>query len=130
MLAFPCNQFGKQEPGSPGEIAEFAARYGAKFWMGAKCNVAFSALRLTGRRPTTLIRLTVCPRHQSAIRVKRRFGLCFNLRKVTICSLSLTERASMCLRKAMLNIIAMWHAGVPLNASADAQKGTDLCSPV
>ena len=37
--AFPCNQFGKQEPGSASDIAKFAAGYGVKFWMGAKCNV-------------------------------------------------------------------------------------------
>lgn len=31
ILAFPCNQFGKQEPGTSDEIKEFASRYGATF---------------------------------------------------------------------------------------------------
>ena len=32
MLAFPSNEFGKQEPGTPAEIREFVQKtYGAKF---------------------------------------------------------------------------------------------------
>jgi phospholipid-hydroperoxide glutathione peroxidase len=31
VLAFPCNQFGKQEKGSPAEIRAFADGYKAKF---------------------------------------------------------------------------------------------------
>ena len=30
MLAFPCNQFGGQEPGSPEEILKFVERFGAR----------------------------------------------------------------------------------------------------
>ncbi|KAI5930886.1 Phospholipid hydroperoxide glutathione peroxidase [Manis javanica] len=36
ILAFPCNQFGKQEPGSNAEIKEFAAGYNVKFDMYSK----------------------------------------------------------------------------------------------
>uniref|UniRef100_A0A8C8UF71 Glutathione peroxidase n=1 Tax=Peromyscus maniculatus bairdii TaxID=230844 RepID=A0A8C8UF71_PERMB len=36
ILAFPCNQFGKQEPGSNQEIKEFAAGYNVKFDMYSK----------------------------------------------------------------------------------------------
>ncbi|KAL4829193.1 hypothetical protein H8958_022028 [Nasalis larvatus] len=36
ILAFPCNQFGKQEPGSNEEIKEFAAGYNVKFDMFSK----------------------------------------------------------------------------------------------
>ncbi|KAK2086835.1 Phospholipid hydroperoxide glutathione peroxidase, mitochondrial [Saguinus oedipus] len=36
ILAFPCNQFGKQEPGSNQEIKEFAAGYNVKFDMFSK----------------------------------------------------------------------------------------------
>lgn len=40
VLGFPCNQFGKQEPGSEAEIAEFCkATYGVKFPMFAKIEV-------------------------------------------------------------------------------------------
>jgi glutathione peroxidase len=40
VLAFPCNQFGAQEPGSDAEILEFAkSRYGANFPMFAKIDV-------------------------------------------------------------------------------------------
>ena len=40
VLGFPCNQFGKQEPGSEAEIAEFCkATYGVKFPMFAKVEV-------------------------------------------------------------------------------------------
>ena len=31
VLAFPSNEFGGQEPGSPAEIKAFAGKYGAKF---------------------------------------------------------------------------------------------------
>ncbi|MCA9687951.1 MAG: hypothetical protein KC457_37680, partial [Myxococcales bacterium] len=39
-LAFPCNQFGNQEPGSNAEILEFArSKYGVSFPMHAKIDV-------------------------------------------------------------------------------------------
>jgi len=40
VLAFPCNQFGAQEPGSNQEILEFArSKYDASFPMFAKIEV-------------------------------------------------------------------------------------------
>lgn len=40
MLAFPCNQFGAQEPGSDAEILEFAtSTYGVTFPMFSKVEV-------------------------------------------------------------------------------------------
>ena len=40
VLAFPCNQFGKQEPGSDQEILEFASStYGIEFPIFAKVEV-------------------------------------------------------------------------------------------
>ena len=40
VLAFPCNQFGKQEPGTPEEIQEFCSKnYGVEFDMFAKIDV-------------------------------------------------------------------------------------------
>ena len=40
ILGFPCNQFGKQEPGSPTEIAEFCSvNYGVTFPMFEKIDV-------------------------------------------------------------------------------------------
>lgn len=40
ILGFPCNQFGKQEPGSEGEISEFCQlNYGVSFPMFAKVDV-------------------------------------------------------------------------------------------
>ena len=40
VLGFPCNQFGHQEPGNEGEIAEFCERnYGVTFPMFAKVDV-------------------------------------------------------------------------------------------
>ncbi len=40
MLAFPCNQFGQQEPGSDAEILEFAtSKYDATFPMFSKIEV-------------------------------------------------------------------------------------------
>jgi len=40
VLAFPCNQFGKQEPGTNEEILEFAqSKYDATFPMFAKIEV-------------------------------------------------------------------------------------------
>ena len=39
VLAFPCNQFGAQESGSPEEIRAFADNYGATFPMFAKVDV-------------------------------------------------------------------------------------------
>lgn len=40
MLGFPCNQFGRQEPGSAAEIREFcSAKYGVSFPMMAKIDV-------------------------------------------------------------------------------------------
>jgi len=39
ILAFPCNQFGNQEPGSNAEIKEFASNYGAEYDLFAKIDV-------------------------------------------------------------------------------------------
>lgn len=39
ILAFPCNQFGNQEPDSNAQIAEFAEERGVKFQMMAKVDV-------------------------------------------------------------------------------------------
>lgn len=39
MLAFPCNQFGGQEPGTPDEIKEFAKNKGATYRLFAKIDV-------------------------------------------------------------------------------------------
>ena len=39
ILAFPCNQFGQQEPGTADEIQQFAARKGVQFQMMAKIDV-------------------------------------------------------------------------------------------
>jgi len=39
ILAFPCNQFGKQEPGSNAEIQEFAKGKGATFPVLGKLEV-------------------------------------------------------------------------------------------
>lgn len=39
ILAFPCNQFGGQEPGSEGEIKEFVKQYDVKFDMFSKIKV-------------------------------------------------------------------------------------------
>jgi len=39
ILAFPCNQFGRQEPGSAREIRAFADGYGVAFDMFAKVDV-------------------------------------------------------------------------------------------
>ncbi|CAG0891392.1 unnamed protein product [Darwinula stevensoni] len=39
ILAFPCNQFGGQEPGTNAEIKEFAAKYGVEFDMFEKIKV-------------------------------------------------------------------------------------------
>lgn len=40
MLAFPCNQFGAQEPGTDEEILEFArSKYGVDFPMFSKVEV-------------------------------------------------------------------------------------------
>jgi glutathione peroxidase-family protein len=39
VLAFPSNQFGKQEPGSPEEIRSFVQGFNVSFQMFAKCDV-------------------------------------------------------------------------------------------
>ena len=39
ILAFPCNQFGGQEPGTDAEIKEFARGYHVKFDMFSKIDV-------------------------------------------------------------------------------------------
>lgn len=39
VLAFPCNQFGGQEPGSSSDIEAFAAKYSATFPMFEKVDV-------------------------------------------------------------------------------------------
>jgi glutathione peroxidase len=44
IIGFPCNQFGKQDPGSNGEITEFCQlNYGVSFPMMAKIEVNGSA---------------------------------------------------------------------------------------
>ncbi|MCL4121328.1 UNVERIFIED_CONTAM: hypothetical protein GTU68_034072 [Idotea baltica] len=39
ILAFPCNQFGNQEPGSEEQIKSFAQGFGVKFDMFSKIKV-------------------------------------------------------------------------------------------
>jgi glutathione peroxidase len=39
VLAFPCNQFGGQEPGSPKEILDFVSKYGVTFPLFEKVDV-------------------------------------------------------------------------------------------
>lgn len=39
ILAFPCNQFGNQEPGTPEEIMEFTKKYNVQFDMFNKVDV-------------------------------------------------------------------------------------------
>ncbi|ROL51515.1 Phospholipid hydroperoxide glutathione peroxidase, mitochondrial [Anabarilius grahami] len=39
ILGFPCNQFGKQEPGTEAEIKEFAKGYNAEFDLFSKIEV-------------------------------------------------------------------------------------------
>jgi len=39
ILAFPCNQFGGQEPGSAASIKSFTEKYGVKFPVMAKIDV-------------------------------------------------------------------------------------------
>merc|ERR1719217_1054281 len=39
ILAFPCNQFGGQEPGSNAEIRQFTAKYGVEFPVFDKISV-------------------------------------------------------------------------------------------
>ena len=39
ILAFPCNQFGYQEPGTSEDIKNFVAKYGVEFDMFEKINV-------------------------------------------------------------------------------------------
>jgi len=39
ILAFPCNQFGGQEPGTNKEIKEFVKKYDVKFDLFDKCKV-------------------------------------------------------------------------------------------
>lgn len=39
ILAFPCNQFGGQEPGSPQDILDFVAKYDVSFPMFEKIDV-------------------------------------------------------------------------------------------
>lgn len=39
ILAFPCNQFGAQEPGSNAEIKSFVAKYGVTFPMMDKVEI-------------------------------------------------------------------------------------------
>jgi len=57
ILAFPCNQFGRQEPKSNAEIKQFAKDHGAEYPLFDKINVngsnadpifAFLRSRLTG----------------------------------------------------------------------------------
>ena len=39
ILAFPCNQFGNQEPGTNEEIKTFTSKYGVEFDLFDKINV-------------------------------------------------------------------------------------------
>jgi glutathione peroxidase len=39
ILAFPCNQFGNQEPGSAEQIRKFVEKYGVEFQMFEKIDV-------------------------------------------------------------------------------------------
>lgn len=39
ILAFPCNQFGSQEPGTHEDIKQFATKYDAQFQFFRKINV-------------------------------------------------------------------------------------------
>ncbi|KNC79932.1 phospholipid hydroperoxide glutathione peroxidase, mitochondrial [Sphaeroforma arctica JP610] len=39
ILAFPCNQFGGQEPGSDAEIKKFASKFNVKFQLFSKIDV-------------------------------------------------------------------------------------------
>merc|ERR1712125_295558 len=39
ILAFPCNQFGGQEPGSNDQIKDFTKKYGVEFPVTEKVNV-------------------------------------------------------------------------------------------
>ena len=39
ILAFPCNQFGYQEPGTSEDIKKFVSKYGVEFDMFEKINV-------------------------------------------------------------------------------------------
>jgi len=39
MLAFPCNQFGNQEPGTSDDIKKFGAKYNVQFVMFEKIDV-------------------------------------------------------------------------------------------
>lgn len=39
ILAFPCNQFGKQEPGGPSEIGDFCNKHGVEFKVMEKIDV-------------------------------------------------------------------------------------------
>ena len=39
ILAFPCNQFGYQEPGTNEDIKNFVSKYGVEFDMFEKINV-------------------------------------------------------------------------------------------
>jgi len=43
ILAFPCNQFGGQEPGDEQQIKEFASKYNVKFDMFSKIDVNSSS---------------------------------------------------------------------------------------
>lgn len=40
IMAFPCNQFMGQEPGTPADIRKFVTeKYGAKYWFSEKIDV-------------------------------------------------------------------------------------------
>ena len=39
ILGFPCNQFGRQEPGTPQEIKDFVKKYDVTFKLFSKCDV-------------------------------------------------------------------------------------------
>lgn len=45
ILAFPCNQFGKQEPGTPEEIKAFVKKFNVEFPLFEKADVNGSHTR-------------------------------------------------------------------------------------
>lgn len=69
VLGFPCNQFGKQEPGTAGEIGEFCARnYKVNFPLFAKVEV-----NGPGAHPLYRILKSACPGWFGMERIKWNF---------------------------------------------------------
>jgi glutathione peroxidase-family protein len=46
VLAFPCNQFGEQEPGTDAEVHEFVTNYGIDFPVFAKVQLQVASSKL------------------------------------------------------------------------------------